>query len=81
MRSVTAPTTCWEIGYHERADIGDGFQTPERAGLAAAMGSLMRTQARADTAARRVRKAVRAVAKAEGGGDVDPVRRGDLLGG
>jgi hypothetical protein len=43
-----------------------GFDTPERAGLAAAMHRYARLQAATDTAARRVRAAIEAVDRAEG---------------
>ena len=56
-----------------------GFETPERAHLAHAIDRYARARADAETAARRVRMALAAVARSEGGEGADPARWGTLL--
>jgi hypothetical protein len=48
------------------------FNTPERAILAHAIAVYAKAQADTEAAARRVRRALAAVARAEGGEDADP---------
>ncbi len=56
-----------------------GFETAERAALGAALDRYAKAKAAADIAGRRLRKALEAVARAEGGRNVDPVRWSVLL--
>jgi len=56
-----------------------GFETPERAHLAAAVARYTRARDDAEAAARRVRVALAAVAVAEGGEAADPMHWGAML--
>jgi hypothetical protein len=64
----------------EQASIQE-FETVERASLACAIDRYVRARADAETAARRVRMALAAVAASEGGEDADPARWRVLLAG
>lgn len=55
------------------------FETPERAMLAHAIAAYAQARADAEKAARRVRRALVAVARAEGGEDADPAHWSALL--
>jgi len=55
------------------------FDTPERATLAHAIAAYAKARADTENAARRVHRALEAVARAEGGEDADPARWSALL--
>jgi len=63
----------------EQTSAIQGFETPERAHLAHAIHHYAKARADAETAARRVRRALAAVARSEGGENADPARWGALL--